>query len=116
MFDKDDQQMISRPVLGYESPAEKRAEVIEGAVFLPVHAVASPGCATYAETRVLADGATALFAYSSLSTLVNCCGEQQAWAAVKSRELSEIQAGSEVDVVLWDTQLPEQLRRDAEND
>ncbi len=49
-------------------------------------------------------------AYSSLDTLVECCGGQQPWVAVRPDELADFVRRSEADGYLWDSAIPEEYQ------
>lgn len=68
-----------------------------------------PSAETAARTvdlRILPDGRVGLAAYSSLTSLVQNCGNGQPWGLVGERGLAEIRASAEIDVVLLDAALP----------
>ncbi|MEU4767699.1 SAV_915 family protein [Actinosynnema sp. NPDC023794] len=62
------------------------------------------------EIRGLDDGTTALLAYGSLSALVTGCGSEQPWIAVPAEAVDRLAIEAQVDVVLWDVDLPRELR------
>ncbi|WP_246025486.1 SAV_915 family protein [Saccharopolyspora antimicrobica] len=65
------------------------------------------------ELRRLTDGRLAVVAFTSLEALVHSCGNLQPWASLPADQVSEIQARSGADLVIWDAELPADQRRDA---
>ncbi|MDZ7929265.1 MAG: SAV_915 family protein [Rhodococcus sp. (in: high G+C Gram-positive bacteria)] len=63
------------------------------------------------DLRILLDGRVGLAAYTSLTSLVQNCGDGQPWGLVDERGLAEIRASAEIDVVLLDAALPVPDRR-----
>ncbi|MBB6335554.1 SAV_915 family protein [Schaalia hyovaginalis] len=66
------------------------------------------------ELRRLADGRTALLAYTALDRLADCCGPYQPWALIPTERLDEIGREEPFDIILVDTSIPEEARRPAE--
>lgn len=64
------------------------------------------------ELRRTEDGRLAVLAYSSLQSLVECCGEAQPWVSLPPEKITEVVGESQADVVLWDAHLPGEQRRD----
>lgn len=62
------------------------------------------------EMRTLVDGRLALLTYSSLESLVECCGPAQPWAEVPAERLEGLRAMVEAAVVLVDTPLEDEFR------
>lgn len=77
-------------------------------VFVPSARVRPGDAELSLELRTLADGRTALLAYSTLDRLVDGCGPAQPWASIRADRLSELR--EHFDVVLVDAELPEGLR------
>ena len=80
-------------------------------VFLPAERITDPNQPVTLELRVLADGTTAMLAYTSLDTLVAGCGDGQPWIAVGGQDVEDLQQRSEADTVLWDAAVPLEQRR-----
>lgn len=68
------------------------------------------------ELRPMQDGRLALLAYSSLDLLIAGCGEHQPWIAVPVNRVHDCQQQSGADVVLWDLELPEEMRHAPEEE
>lgn len=67
----------------------------------------SAGTATRTvDLRILPDGRVGLAAFTSLTSLVQSCGDGQPWGLVDERGLAEIRASAEIDVVLLDAAIP----------
>lgn len=64
------------------------------------------------ELRRTDDARLAVLAYSSLQSLVECCGESQPWVSLPPEKITEVVGESQADVVLWDSHLPGEQRRD----
>lgn len=64
------------------------------------------------EFRWTTDSRLAVLAYSSLESLVECCGGRQPWVSLPVDRVDEIASESQADVVLWDAGLPAEERRD----
>jgi hypothetical protein len=62
------------------------------------------------ELRRTADGKIALMAFSSVQRLVECLGPYQPWALVKSEHLPKIYQTQPYDMIVLDSDLPEELR------
>lgn len=79
-------------------------------VFVPTQRV-RPGDAEFSvELRTLTDGRLALLAYSSLESLVECCGPAQPWAEVPAERLEGLRVMVQAAVVLVDTPLEDEVR------
>lgn len=85
-------------------------------VYIPCHPVRRGDQEAYLELRPLEDGRLAMLAYSSLDHLVAGCGEAQPWVAIPRHHVSECEKQSGSDVVVWDTELPEELRHNSEEE
>jgi hypothetical protein len=108
-----DDEIVAPAVWGVTEGAVRTTEI--GLTFLPVDQVVHVGQEFMVEVRFLNDGRTALFAFTSRSSLVDGCGEAQPWAAVRRGALEEVQQRSGVDIVFWDTALPSSLWRTGED-
>lgn len=106
------EQDVAQPaVIGPERAGQEAGEDLQqswipGAGWLPGDEV------FLAESWELTDGQTALLAYSSLESLVECCGEKQPWAQIPVTELDELLNRTTASVVLWDHALPPEQRQD----
>lgn len=63
------------------------------------------------DLRIMPDGRVGLAAYTSLTSLVQNCGNGQPWGLVDEHGLAEIHESAEIDVVLLDAALPLPDRR-----
>ncbi|WP_019855389.1 SAV_915 family protein [Actinopolyspora mortivallis] len=106
---------------GPEAPAVIGADYIaerEGVeppqAYLPSKRVLKEDTEVTFDLRGLADGRLAVLAYSSLDSLVACCGELQPWASLPKDRVEEVRRRSGADLVIWDAQLPEEQRNDGE--
>ncbi|HEX5495963.1 MAG TPA: SAV_915 family protein [Mycobacteriales bacterium] len=77
-------------------------------VFVPSRRMSAGDREVSLELRSLADGRTAMLAYSSLDRLVTGCGEAQPWVSIRADRLGELR--EHFDLVLVDVDLPEGLR------
>ncbi|MFD0856975.1 SAV_915 family protein [Actinomadura adrarensis] len=59
-------------------------------------------------------GERAALAYSSLEHLVRCCGDQHPWVAFRTERIDALPDITGADVLLWDEELPPELRRESE--
>lgn len=95
---------------GGEPPGRTGAERGLNTVFLPTRRV-RPGDAEFTvELRTLEDGRLALLTYSSLESLVECCGAAQPWVEVETQRVEYVVATVEAEAVLVDTPLEEDVR------
>jgi hypothetical protein len=62
------------------------------------------------ELRNTDDGKVALVAFSSLAQLTSCCGKDQPWVLVSTKQLPKLHAARPYDVIVLDTPLPRDLR------
>ncbi|MGH3623061.1 MAG: SAV_915 family protein [Sciscionella sp.] len=63
------------------------------------------------DSRRMRDGRLALFAYTALDRLVNCCGPHQPWVLMPTAHLDEVDRHHPHDVILLDVEIPEEHRR-----
>ncbi|MFD5089807.1 SAV_915 family protein [Amycolatopsis thailandensis] len=93
-----------------ERVAEDPVTLIAGSTFLPGTTDADGN--VEAEIFPLEDGRVALLAFSSLNSLVSCMGRAQPWVAIKSElPVERLQMMTRADVIIWDTELPPEIRR-----
>jgi hypothetical protein len=64
------------------------------------------------DRRTTEDGRVALLVYSALDRLLDCCGVHQPWVVVPTEKLDEIDRYAPYDVILLDTEIPAELRRE----
>ncbi|HEY9472829.1 MAG TPA: SAV_915 family protein [Mycobacteriales bacterium] len=76
-------------------------------VFVPSRRVSAGDGNVSLEFRQLADGRTAMLAFSSLERLIAGCGRSQPWVSIRADRLPELR--EHFDLVLVDTELPEGL-------
>lgn len=104
---------IDPELLGVAQPV---TPVRLGSTFLPAQRVPEGASEVHVEIRGLHDGRTALFAYSSLPRLVQCCGPVQPWVEVAPGRVHDVQRMAGVDVVVWDAELPTELWQTADDE
>ncbi len=80
------------------------------ALFLPT--AKKPKDFTSAEIELCetGDGRMALIAFSTVRRLVECRGPHQPWALVKSENLGHVYQAQPYDLIVLDSDLPEELR------
>lgn len=100
--------MISRRVRGYVVPVTNPG--LPNALFLPTAKKPKNFGSVEIELRKTTDGKMALVAFSSVQRLVECCGPHQPWALVKSEHLGKVYQAQPYDMILLDSDLPEELR------
>lgn len=61
----------------------------------------------------LEDGRTVILAFTSLDGLVGGMGTLQPWVALTADRVAEMQSASGADEVLWDPEVPAELRQEA---
>jgi hypothetical protein len=83
--------------------------------YLPSRRFRPGDAAIHLELRLLADGRSALLAYSSLDSLVAGCGAAQPWVAVRTAAdgLAELARLCGADEALWDVDIPADGRHGA---
>ncbi|QGK71478.1 hypothetical protein GIY23_19935 [Allosaccharopolyspora coralli] len=103
---------VAPPVFGaaHAEPLDDEGE-LPGQVFLPSERVTDRDQEVTLELRHLADGTTAMLAYTSLESLVAGCGNGQPWIAVRGNSVDDLQQRAGADVVLWDAAVPLEQRR-----
>ncbi|GAB3549135.1 hypothetical protein J2S53_004145 [Actinopolyspora lacussalsi] len=102
-------------VIGADYIAEREG-VEPTTAYLPSKRVLKQDTEVTLDLRRLADGRLAVLAYSSLDSLVACCGELQPWASLPMDKVEEIQRRSGADLVIWDALLPDEQRNDGEEE
>ncbi|MFD4179707.1 SAV_915 family protein [Rhodococcus sp. NPDC058514] len=63
------------------------------------------------ELRTLPDGRVALPVYTSIPSLVRCCGPHQHWGALGGSGFDQVKAATGFDVALVDARIPDAHRR-----
>jgi hypothetical protein len=63
--------------------------------------------------RQARDGQLALLVYTALDRLVDCCGPNQPWVLMPTGNLDEVDEHVPFDMILFDVEIPEELRRKA---
>lgn len=106
------------PVINGERSGAASDDEDSGAelAYIPCRTVRDGDQEAYLELRPLEDGRLAMLAYSSLDHLIAGCGEVQPWVAIPRHHVSEYENQSGSDVVVWDTELPEELRHNNEEE
>lgn len=89
------------------------AEVAAQTVYLLSQRVGPRDREARVELRQESEGRLVMLAYSSLEELVRACGEMQPWIAVPIDRVSGVQQDTGAELVLWDTELPVELRHKA---
>lgn len=93
------------------------ASAVGDTAFVPTEAELSPGDENAMVTLVTTvDGGLAVLAYSSLEHLVRCCGDRHPWVAFRTENIDALPGVTGADVLLWNEELPPELRRDADGD
>ncbi|MBB5855058.1 SAV_915 family protein [Amycolatopsis umgeniensis] len=83
---------------------------LPNALFLPTAKKPKDFTRAEIELRRTSDGRMALIAFSSVQRLVECCGEHQPWALVKAEHLGRVYQVQPYDLIVLDSDLPEELR------
>lgn len=96
-----------------ETPEGADRPLIPPVVYLPCRPTV-PGEAPQIELRRLEDGRVALLAYTALDRMSRCCGPHQPWALYPTEELSALRRSSSYDVVVFDQELPAEVRHTGE--
>lgn len=111
----------------FESDAEVAPEVIAGepdgdtpvlgdVAYVPTEVELAPGDEnTTLKVATTAEGERAALAYSSLEHLVRCCGDRHPWVAFKIERIDALSSVAKADVLLWNQELPPELRREADD-
>lgn len=112
--DRDGTVVLAEDLLAGAVEEEKHAPpAVPEVVYLPTTAPVGRGDANFVvELRQLVDNRIGLLAYSSLDSLLECCGAAQPWVAVPSGQLEYIRTQSGADVTGLDTPLPRHLTRE----
>ena len=79
-------------------------------LYLPVRDLPDGG--QLAEVKLLADGRSALLAYTALDRLATHCGEKQPWVLFPTDRIGEIRQEQPFDLVVFDIAVPAALRED----
>ncbi len=66
------------------------------------------------DLRRTREGKLALLVYSALDRLVTCCGAQQPWVVLPTANLEEIREKTDFELILLDIEIPEEFRRDGD--
>ncbi len=110
--DEADEPGASPPVIEPDDVEQSEAE--EGELtYVPSERVLQHDQEARLELRRTEDGRVALACYSSVSSLVQCCGDLQPWVGVPQEKISEIQQRSGADLIAWDVELPAAARNDS---
>jgi hypothetical protein len=99
---------VSPSVLGDE-PAQDVLNSAVARVFVLCGQIPSGGEAAV-ELRTLTDGRAAMLAYTRWEALIAACGNHQPWMLVDHAAVDRLQQYVGADVVLWDAELPPELR------
>lgn len=73
-------------------------------VYVPV-TTADPDVEVRFELRQAADGEVLAPVYSSLATMIHCCGDYQPWLLLPAQRLLELQRAFDVDRIVLDLSL-----------
>jgi hypothetical protein len=82
-------------------------------LYVPVAEYESGSAELTLDFRRMADGRTALVAFTALDRLINGCGDAQPWVMLPTAQLTEIDQRSPYDVILLDVVIPADQRRGA---
>ncbi len=63
------------------------------------------------DTRQTKEGKTALLVYSAMDRLIDCCGDQQPWVVMPTKNLDKVNDSVGLDMILLDINIPEEKRR-----
>ncbi|MGH4026882.1 MAG: SAV_915 family protein [Pseudonocardiaceae bacterium] len=75
-------------------------------VYMPVTSADPDGDEVRFELRQAADGEVLAPVYSSLATMIHCCGDYQPWLLLPAQRLLELQRAFDVDRIVLDLSLP----------
>ncbi|WP_092531534.1 SAV_915 family protein [Amycolatopsis arida] len=89
---------VSRPLLGTELIADDEAPTV---LYTPT-AAPLRGAEAALVLRELADGRRAMLVFTSLDRLVDGCGDEQPWLALRAEAIEEFRYLAQADTVLWD--------------
>lgn len=79
-------------------------------LYVPCLEHVTDGSDAEAQYRTTRDGRTALLVYSSLDRLRNCCGDEQPWFGLPTRDLQLLHDVRPFDVVYTDVYVPDERR------
>lgn len=79
-------------------------------LYIPCVEHVSDGAHAAAEYRTTKDGRTALLVYSSLDRLHNCCGDDQPWFGLPTKDLQLLHDVRPFDIVYTDVYVPSERR------
>lgn len=85
--------------------------VIPPVVYVPCESPTGDGLVV--DLRTTKDGEVALIVYTALDRLIDCCGRHQPWAAVRTEELEKVREETNFELLLFDLDIPDDLRRKA---
>jgi hypothetical protein len=80
-------------------------------VYVPCSPLRNGGDQLSVDLRTTKDGRLALLVYSALDRLVDCCGDQQAWAVMPATDLERVRLETGYELILLDLEIPEEFRR-----
>jgi len=109
-------QEPSLPAASPDRGDEPKTQGTAQLAYIPSQRFHLGDASTRFEVRLLADGRSALLAYSSLDLLVAGCGEAQPWVAVRlaaADGLAELARLCGADEALWDVDIPDEARHGA---
>lgn len=93
---------------------DEHAPVPGDLAYVPTQVELSPGDENATlKLATTTDGELAALAYSSLEELVRCCGDQHPWVSFRTERIDALPSVTGADVLLWNEELPPELRRDA---
>ncbi|WP_147441714.1 SAV_915 family protein [Mycetocola lacteus] len=86
-----------------------RGEILVPPVlYLPVSRVGSDNQPTTTVAE-LSDGRKAIFAYTALDRLANCCGRDQAWMLIQTESMGLLQQELGFEIISVDKPIPNQI-------
>lgn len=83
-------------------------------VYVPVAEVSLDVDQTRFEWRRTADGAVIAAVYSSLATMIHCCGDHQPWLLLPAGRMAELQREFGIDHIVLDLNLAQDQRHGPE--
>jgi hypothetical protein len=85
--------------------------LIPPVVYVPCESSTADGLVV--DLRTTKDGEIALIVYTALDRLIDCCGQHQPWAVLRTEELERVREETNFELLLFDLDIPEDQRRKA---
>lgn len=106
---RGDEPQAAPAVFGSEYSGLETEDAVRN-VYLPCRRVGPRDREAQVELRRADDERLVMLAFTSLEELVRGCGEDQPWIEVAVDRVSQVQRDTGADAVLWDLELPTELR------